>query len=129
MRYGFYLPTRGPTATRGGILALAREGERLATIAMHRVMVEPRGTGMSMSSSGSHTTLRWRKPDSNSQSHPRERVSFGDKPTQIPKAMSWQTNGRRRLLAQDYDETAEDLEIGASEIRPPELLPEGKRPR
>ena len=28
MRYGFYLPTRGPTATRGGILALAREGER-----------------------------------------------------------------------------------------------------
>ena len=23
MRYGFYLPTRGPTATRGGILALA----------------------------------------------------------------------------------------------------------
>ena len=31
-----------------------------ATIAMHRVMVEPRGTGMSMSSSGSHTTLRWR---------------------------------------------------------------------
>jgi probable F420-dependent oxidoreductase len=29
MRYGFYLPTRGPTATREGILALAREGERL----------------------------------------------------------------------------------------------------
>jgi hypothetical protein len=29
MRYGFYLPTRGPTATRDGILALAREGERL----------------------------------------------------------------------------------------------------
>jgi probable F420-dependent oxidoreductase len=28
MRYGFYLPTRGPTATRDGILALAREGER-----------------------------------------------------------------------------------------------------
>ena len=46
--------------------------------------------------SGSHMTQRWRKPDSNSQSHPRERVSFGDKPTQIPKAMSWQTNGRRR---------------------------------
>ena len=79
--------------------------------------------------SGSHKTRRWRKPDSNSQSHPRERVSLGDEPTQIPKAMSWQTNGRRRLLAQDYDETAEDLEIGASEIRPPELLPEGKRPR
>jgi hypothetical protein len=45
---------------------------------------------------GSHTTLPWRKPDSNSQSHPLERVSFGDKPTQIPKAMLWQTNGRRR---------------------------------
>jgi len=29
MRYGFYLPTRGPTANRDGILALAREGERL----------------------------------------------------------------------------------------------------
>jgi hypothetical protein len=31
MRYGFYLPTRGPTATRDGILALAREGERKST--------------------------------------------------------------------------------------------------
>jgi hypothetical protein len=39
-------------------------------------------------------TRRWRKPDSNSQSHPRERVSFGDKSTQIPKAMSWQTAGQ-----------------------------------
>jgi hypothetical protein len=29
MRYGFYLRTRGPTATRDGILALARAGERL----------------------------------------------------------------------------------------------------
>src|ERR1700741_1171526 len=28
MRYGFYLPTRGPTATRDGILALARQGQR-----------------------------------------------------------------------------------------------------
>src|SRR5271156_3900444 len=36
MRYGFYLPTRGPTATRGGILALAREGERLG---LHSAMV------------------------------------------------------------------------------------------
>ena len=27
--FGFYLPTRGPTATREGVLALAREGERL----------------------------------------------------------------------------------------------------
>src|SRR6201999_1841945 len=41
MRYGFYLPTRGPTATRDGILSLAREGERLgfdsAMIADHIV--------------------------------------------------------------------------------------------
>jgi hypothetical protein len=29
MLYGFYLPTRGLTATRDGILALAREAERL----------------------------------------------------------------------------------------------------
>ena len=44
MRYGFYLPTRGPTATRDGILALAREGERLglhsAMIADHVVLPE-----------------------------------------------------------------------------------------
>jgi Luciferase-like monooxygenase len=49
MRYGFYLPTRGPTATRGGILALAREGERLglhsAMIADHIVLpVESQST-------------------------------------------------------------------------------------
>jgi probable F420-dependent oxidoreductase len=36
MRYGFYLPTRGPTATRDGILALVREGERLG---LHSAMV------------------------------------------------------------------------------------------
>ena len=36
MRYGFYLPTRGPTATRDGILTLAREGERLG---LHSAMV------------------------------------------------------------------------------------------
>jgi probable F420-dependent oxidoreductase len=36
MRYGFYLPTRGPTATRAGILALAREGERLR---LHSAMI------------------------------------------------------------------------------------------
>ena len=35
MRYGFYLPTRGPTATREGILSLARAGERLG---MHSAM-------------------------------------------------------------------------------------------
>jgi alkanesulfonate monooxygenase SsuD/methylene tetrahydromethanopterin reductase-like flavin-dependent oxidoreductase (luciferase family) len=49
MRYGFYLPTRGPTATRDGILALAREGERLgfhsAMIADHIVFpVESQST-------------------------------------------------------------------------------------
>ena len=36
MRYGFYLPTRGPTATRDGILKLAREGERLG---LHSCMI------------------------------------------------------------------------------------------
>jgi probable F420-dependent oxidoreductase len=49
MRYGFYLPTRGPAATRDGILALAREGERLglysAMIADHIVFpVESQST-------------------------------------------------------------------------------------
>jgi probable F420-dependent oxidoreductase len=36
MRYGFYLPTRGPMATREGVLALAREGERLG---LHSAMI------------------------------------------------------------------------------------------
>ena len=36
MRYGFYLPTRGPTATRDGILSLARTGERLG---LHSAMI------------------------------------------------------------------------------------------
>ena len=36
VRYGFYLPTRGPTATRDGVLALAREGERLG---LHSAMI------------------------------------------------------------------------------------------
>src|SRR5260370_9582741 len=36
MRYGSYLPTRGPTATRAGVLALAREGERLG---LHSAMI------------------------------------------------------------------------------------------
>ena len=49
MHYGFYLPTRGPTATRDGVLALAREGERLglhsAMIADHIVLpVESQST-------------------------------------------------------------------------------------
>ena len=43
MRFGFYLPTRGPTATRDGVLVLAREGERLdvhsAMIADHIVLL------------------------------------------------------------------------------------------
>jgi probable F420-dependent oxidoreductase len=36
MRYGFYLPTRGATATREAILRLAREGERLG---FHSAMI------------------------------------------------------------------------------------------
>jgi probable F420-dependent oxidoreductase len=36
MRYGFYLPTRGPLATRDGVLTLAREGERLG---LHSAMI------------------------------------------------------------------------------------------
>jgi probable F420-dependent oxidoreductase len=36
MRYGFYLPTRGPTATRDAILSLARAGERLG---FHSAMI------------------------------------------------------------------------------------------
>ena len=49
IRYGFYLPTRGPTATCDGILALAREGERLglysAMVADHIVLpVESKST-------------------------------------------------------------------------------------
>jgi probable F420-dependent oxidoreductase len=36
MRYGFYLPTRGPAATRDGVLTLAREGERLG---LHSAMI------------------------------------------------------------------------------------------
>jgi probable F420-dependent oxidoreductase len=36
MHYGFYLPTRGATATRDGVLSLAREGERLG---FHSAMI------------------------------------------------------------------------------------------
>jgi len=57
-------------------------GERLRT-AMHRAMVEPRGTGMSMSSSGSHTTLRWR-----SQS----RANSSLKP-KFPVSLTWPIGG------------------------------------
>jgi len=40
--------------------------------------------------------------------------------------MTWQPDLEMSLrsLARDYDETAEDLEVGASEIRHPELLTE-----
>jgi len=40
--------------------------------------------------------------------------------------MTWQHDLEMSLrsLARDYDETAEDLEVGASEIRHPELVPE-----
>ena len=40
--------------------------------------------------------------------------------------MTWQRDlkGVVRSLAQDYDETAEDLEAGATEARHPELLGE-----
>jgi len=40
--------------------------------------------------------------------------------------MTWQRDlkGVVRSLAQDYDETAEDLEAGATEVRHPELLGE-----
>jgi hypothetical protein len=40
--------------------------------------------------------------------------------------MTWQRDlkGVVRNLAQDYDETAEDLEAGATEVRHPELLGE-----
>jgi hypothetical protein len=40
--------------------------------------------------------------------------------------MTWQRDleGVVRSLAQDYDETAEDLETGATEARHPELLGE-----
>jgi hypothetical protein len=40
--------------------------------------------------------------------------------------MTWQPDLEMSLrsLARDYDETAKDLKVGASEIRHPELLPE-----
>ena len=50
MRYGFYLPTRGPTATRAGILALAREGERLG---LHSAMIADHGLSMRVASRSS----------------------------------------------------------------------------
>ena len=67
MRYGFYLPTRGPTATREGVLALAREGERLglhsAMMADHVVLpVESRSTyPYTLDASTPAWATRWRR--------------------------------------------------------------------
>jgi hypothetical protein len=45
--------------------------------------------------------------------------------------MTWQGDLEvsLRRLAQEYDETAEDLEAGATEIRHPDLLRKDQRPR
>ena len=67
MRYGFYLPTRGPTATRDGILALAREGERLglysAMVADHIVLpVESKSTyPYTLAATTRASATRWRR--------------------------------------------------------------------
>ena len=55
-------------------------------------------------------------------SYYRERA---DHPRRLAE-MTWQREleGVVRSLAQDYDETAEDLEAGATEVRHPELLGE-----
>jgi len=56
-------------------------------------------------------------------------VSFCRQPSKPPPAVGRYDVATRfgmslRSLARDYDETAEDLEVGASEIRHPELLTE-----
>jgi hypothetical protein len=55
-------------------------------------------------------------------SHYRERADHLRRLAEI----TWQRDleGVVRGLAQDYDEVAEDLEVGATEIRHPELLSE-----
>jgi hypothetical protein len=58
-RYGILLSRSATRLSRRDVV----ERERI-------VMVEPRRTGMSMSSSVSHATPRWSKGDSNSWSHP-----------------------------------------------------------
>src|SRR5580704_19198853 len=64
----FQGPLNPPARGRYGIL-LSRSATRLSrrdVVERERiVMVEPRRTGMSMSSSGSHATPRWREMDSN----------------------------------------------------------------
>jgi alkanesulfonate monooxygenase SsuD/methylene tetrahydromethanopterin reductase-like flavin-dependent oxidoreductase (luciferase family) len=59
MRYGFYLPTRGPTATRDGILALAREGERLG---LHSAMIADHIVFRSRASPPTPSTLDGKHP-------------------------------------------------------------------
>jgi hypothetical protein len=67
----FQGPLNPPARGRYGIL-LSRSATRLSrrdVVERERiVMVEPRRTGMSMSSSGSHATPRWREVDSNLRS-------------------------------------------------------------
>src|SRR6202030_3596594 len=64
----FQGPLNPPARGRYGIL-ISRSPTRLSrrdVVERKRiVMVEPRRTGMSMSSSGSHATPRWREMDSN----------------------------------------------------------------
>jgi alkanesulfonate monooxygenase SsuD/methylene tetrahydromethanopterin reductase-like flavin-dependent oxidoreductase (luciferase family) len=58
MLYGFHLPTRGPTATRDGVLTLAREGERLGfnstMIADHIVLPVESGSTYPYTLDGKH---------------------------------------------------------------------------
>jgi len=74
----FQGPLNPPARGRYGIL-LSRSATRLSrrdVVERERiVMVEPRRTGMSMSSSGSHATPRWREQDSNPRSRVKERSS------------------------------------------------------
>src|ERR1700720_4096459 len=67
----FQGPLNPPARGRYGIL-LSRSATRLSprdVVERERiVMVEPRRTGMSMSSPGSHATPRWREVDSNLRS-------------------------------------------------------------
>ena len=85
MRYGFYLPTRGPTATRADILALAREGERLglhsAMIADHVVFPVESKSPYPYTLDGKHPApaMRWR-PSPSWAWWPAPRSSCGSSP-------------------------------------------------
>ena len=61
MRYCFYLPTRGPAATRTGILTLAREGERLG---LHSAMIADHIVFPTQSESAYPYTLDGKHPGS-----------------------------------------------------------------